>query len=150
MTRSGSIGATRRFEILLVEDNPGGVRLAQEAMKSLGTGNQLKSVGDAEEALEYLRRTGSYQDAKRPDLILLDLNLPRKDGFEALVEIKSDRDLRRIPVIVLTTSAEEEDVFRAYDLHANCYVIKPFDLHQFVSLLRVIEEFWSVTVMPTT
>jgi chemotaxis family two-component system response regulator Rcp1 len=150
MPRLEAVGARGSFEILLVDDNAGAARLAQEAMKSLRTDNRLNSVCDAEEALEYLRRRGRYQDAKRPDLILLDLNLPGTTGFEALAEIKADKELRRIPVIVLTTSAEEDDVFRAYDLHANCYITKPLNLHQFVSLLQAVEEFWRVIVRVAT
>ena len=135
-------GTGQPIEILMVEDNPGDVRLAQEALRDGRVHNQLSVVADGVEALAYLRREGRYRDATRPDLILLDLNLPRKDGREVLGEIKADADLRRIPVVILTTSADERDVLSAYELHANCYVVKPVDLEQFITIVKSIENFW--------
>src|ERR687892_1829962 len=129
-------------EVLLVEDNPGDVRLTKEALKEGRILNHVNVVGDGVEALSYLRRQGGHAAAVRPDLILLDLNLPRKDGREVLAEIKADPDLRRIPVVVLTTSKAEEDIFRSYDLHANCYITKPVDLDQFINVVKTIESFW--------
>ncbi|MEO0073914.1 MAG: response regulator [candidate division WOR-3 bacterium] len=132
----------RPVEILLVEDNPGDVRLTQEALREAKVRNNLNVVGDGEEAIEFLRRRNRWADAARPDIILLDLNLPKKDGRAVLAEIKADAELRRIPVVVLTTSKAEEDVLRSYDLHANCYVTKPLDFEQFINVVRSIEEFW--------
>jgi two-component system, chemotaxis family, response regulator Rcp1 len=128
--------------ILLVEDNPGDVRLTQEAFREGLFEKQLSVAPDGVEAMAYLRRQGPYADARRPDVILLDLNLPRKDGREVLAEIKGDSDLRRIPVVVLSTSRSEEDITRSYDLHANCYVTKPADFDEYVDTVRSIEEFW--------
>ncbi|MBI2186133.1 MAG: response regulator [Acidobacteria bacterium] len=136
----------RPIEILLVEDNPGDVRLTQEALRDAKVRNTLNVVWDGVEALAYLRKNGSYASAARPDLILLDLNLPRKDGREVLADIKSDPALKRIPVVVLTTSQAEQDIIRAYDLHVNCYVTKPVDLDQFVHVVRSIEDFWFAIV----
>lgn len=137
------------FEILLVEDNPGDARLAQEALKEGRMTSRLKVVVDGVEALAYLRREGQYTAAPRPNLILLDLNLPRKDGRQVLAELKADEDLRRIPVVVLTTSQAEQDILRSYDLHANCYITKPVDLDRFISVVRSIEEYWcSVVTLP--
>jgi two-component system, chemotaxis family, response regulator Rcp1 len=130
------------INILLVEDNPGDARLTMEALKEGKFHNRLTHVTDGVEALAYLRKQGKYQDAIHPDLILLDLNMPRKDGRETLQEIKSDPDLRRIPVVILTTSKEEEDVFKSYDLHANCYITKPVKLAQFFDVVRNVEDFW--------
>jgi CheY-like chemotaxis protein len=139
----------RPIEILLVEDNPGDVRLTIEALKEGKVRNNLAVAKDGVEALAFLRRQGNYADASRPDLILLDLNLPRKDGREVLAEIKEDPALRRIPVVVLTTSKAEEDIVRTYDLHANCYITKPVDLEQFISVVRSIDDFWlSVVRLP--
>ncbi|HKJ22797.1 MAG TPA: response regulator [Gammaproteobacteria bacterium] len=136
--------------ILLVEDNPGDVVLTREALSDAKVRNELNVVGDGVEALQYLRRQGQYSDATRPDLILLDLNLPRKDGREVLSEIKQDPDLKRIPVVVLTTSKAEEDILRSYNLHANCYVTKPVDLNQFLTIVKTIEDFWlTVVKFPT-
>ena len=129
-------------EILLVEDNPGDVRLTIEALNENKISNNLHVAGDGEEALAFLRREDRYAGAPRPDLILLDLNLPRKDGRETLAEMKADETLRRIPVVILTTSHAEEDVLRTYDLHANCYVTKPVDLEQFIRIVKSIEDFW--------
>lgn len=133
-------------EILLVEDNPGDVRLTQEALKEAKASNRMNVVADGEEALQYLRREGRFADAIRPDLIFLDLNLPKKDGREVLAEIKSDPQLRSIPVVVLTTSNAELDILHAYDLHANCYITKPVDLDQFLRVVREIESFWLTLV----
>ena len=139
-------GGAEPIEILLVEDNPADARLTQEELKESKVSNNLVVLGDGEQALAYLRREGKYADARRPDLILLDLNLPRKDGREVLAEIKSDLDLRRIPLVVLTTSAGEEDVLRAYNLQAACYITKPIDLDQFIKVVRSIEDFWMTIV----
>lgn len=130
------------IDILLVEDNPGDIRLTQEALKESKMRNRLNVVHDGVEALDFLRRKAPYDHAPRPDIILLDLNLPRKDGRAVLEEIKADADLRRIPVVILTTSDDEHDILRSYDLHANCYITKPLDLHQFASIVKTIENFW--------
>jgi len=141
----------RPVEILLVEDNPGDVRLTQEALKESKICNHLSVVTDGVEAVEYLRREGRFAQAVRPDLILLDLNLPRKNGREVLAEIKEDQDLRHIPVVVLTISQDEEDVIKAYNLHANCYIIKPLDLNQFLKVVKSIEDFWlTIVKLPPT
>jgi two-component system, chemotaxis family, response regulator Rcp1 len=134
------------IEILLVEDNPGDVRLTQEVLKEGRIRNTLNVVGDGVEALAYLRREGRYEHAAPQDLVLLDLNLPKKDGREVLAEIKGDLELRKVPVVVLTTSSAEVDVLSAYDLHANCYITKPVDLDQFVEVVRSIEDFWLAIV----
>jgi chemotaxis family two-component system response regulator Rcp1 len=139
-------GGAEPIEILLVEDNPADVRLTKEALKGSKVSNNLVVLGDGEQALAFLRREGKYADARRPDLILLDLNLPRKDGREVLADVKADPDLRRIPVVVLTTSAGEEDVLRAYNLQAACYITKPVDLDQFIKVVRSIEDFWMTIV----
>ena len=134
------------IDILLVEDNPGDERLTREALKEGKVYSNLHWVKDGVEALEFLRRKGRYVDAPRPDIILLDLNLPKKDGREVLQEIKADDALRRIPVVVLTTSKAEEDVLKTYDLHANCYVTKPVDLEKFIVVVRSIDVFWLTVV----
>ncbi len=134
------------IEILLIEDSPGDVRLTVEALKEAKVLNRLSVVADGVEAMAFLKRTDSYAGAPRPDLILLDLNLPRKDGRQVLEEVKSDPDLRRIPVVVLTTSRLQEDVTRAYDLHANCYITKPVDFKQFIGVVRSVEDFWLTVV----
>jgi len=136
----------RPIKILLVEDNPGDVRLTQEALKEGKVRNKLHVVEDGVEALAFLRQEGEYADVPRPDLILLDLNLPKKDGREVLAEIKEHPNLRRIPVVVLTVSQAEEDVLRTYDLHANCYITKPVDLDQFIKVVASIEDFWLTIV----
>ncbi len=136
----------RTAEILLVEDNPGDVRLAREALKDSKIANRLHVVEDGVEAIAFLRREGPHAAAVRPDLILLDLNLPRKDGREVLAEIKADPDLRRIPVVVLTISRSDEDILKTYDLHANCYVSKPVDFEQFTKIVRSIGSFWFTIV----
>ena len=134
------------IEILLVEDDPGDVLITREAFAENKVRNHLSVVSDGEAALSFLRRKGEYADALRPDLILLDLNLPRKAGHEVLAEIKTDPELHRIPVVVLTTSDAEEDVLRSYDLHANAYVTKPVDFDRFLHVVRQIDEFF-VTVV---
>jgi CheY-like chemotaxis protein len=136
----------REIEILLVEDNPGDARLTTEALKEARVRNKLNHIDDGDEALAFLRRQGKYSGAQRPDLILLDLNLPRKDGREVLAEIKADDRLKRIPVVILTTSQAEEDILRAYNLNANCYVSKPVDLEQFIRVVRTINDFWLTIV----
>ena len=137
------------IEILLAEDNPGDVELAREALEQAKLHINLHVVADGVEAMEFLRREGCYAEANRPDLILLDLNMPRMDGREVLSELKRDEVLRRIPVVVLTTSQAEEDILRSYDLHANCYVKKPGELDLFLEIVRRIEQFWlSVAQLP--
>jgi len=140
---------TRPVEILLVEDNPGDVRLTKEALKEAKIYNNLSVVEDGVEAVAYLYQEGKYKAASRPDLILLDLNLPKKDGREVLEIIKSDHMLKRIPVVVLTTSKAEQDILKVYDLYANCYITKPVDLGQFMSVVKSIEDFWlSIVKLP--
>lgn len=134
------------IEILLVEDNPGDVRLTVEVLKDARVRNNMNMVGDGAEALAFLRHEGKYADVPRPDLILLDLNLPKKDGREVLAEIKSDPDLKRIPVVVLTVSKDEVDILKSYDLYANCYITKPINLEQFITVVRSIEDFWLTIV----
>jgi CheY-like chemotaxis protein len=139
----------RLVEILLVEDNPGDVRLTQEALKEGRVHNILHVAEDGVEALAFLRRQDKYGSAPRPDLILLDLNLPKKDGREVLEEIKHDPDLRRIPVVILTTSKAERDIIKSYDLHANCYINKPVDLEQFIEVVKSVDCFWlSIVKLP--
>ncbi|NEQ33779.1 MAG: response regulator [Leptolyngbya sp. SIO4C5] len=133
--------------IFLVEDNRGDIRLIQEALKSTALQCQVVVARDGIEAMEYLRQDGSHQGAVRPDLILLDLNLPRKDGREVLAEIKADPTLKHIPIIVLTTSRNEEDIFKSYDLHVNCYISKSRNLAQLFKIVRGIEEFWLETAI---
>jgi len=133
-------------EILLVEDNLADVRLTQEALKEEKLHNNLSVVNDGVEALAFLRREGQYANAARPDLILLDLNLPRKDGREVLEEIKNDPDLEAIPVVVLTVSEAEKDILVSYHLHANCYIVKPLDLNQFSKVVKSIQDFWLTIV----
>jgi len=137
---------SRPIEILLVEDNPGDVRLTIEALRDGKVRNNLSVVGDGVEALAFLRREGRYASAPRPDLILLDLNLPKMDGREVLAAIKADPSLRMIPVVVLTTSNAEQDIVRTYALHANCYITKPVDLDQFITVVKTIEDFWFTIV----
>ena len=132
------------IEILLVEDNPGDVRLTKEALREAKVRNRLHVAGDGIDALDMLRADGDGR--VRPDIILLDLNLPRKDGREVLADLKSDPELRRIPVVVVTTSEAEQDVLRSYDLHANCYITKPVDLEQFLQVVKSIEDFWLTIV----
>ena len=140
---------SRQIEILLVEDNPGDARLTQEAMREAKMTNILHVVEDGEQAMDFLQRRGRFKDAPRPDLILLDLNLPKKDGRAVLAEVKADPDLKRIPVVILTTSRSDEDVLHAYDMHANAYVTKPVDLEQFMRIVALIDEFWlQVVTLP--
>ena len=139
----------KAIEILLVEDNPGDIRLTMEAFKEGKVRNNLNIVEDGEEAMTFLRQEGKYNDAPRPDLILLDLNLPKKDGREVLLDIKNDEKLKTIPVVILTTSKAEEDILKTYNLHANCYINKPVDFDQFINVIKTIEVFWlSVVMLP--
>jgi len=136
----------RTIDILMVEDDPGDVRLTREALKGSKVLHSLNVVEDGVAALDYLRKVAPYQNAVRPDIVLLDLNLPKKDGREVLSEIKSDDKLKRIPVVILTTSKAEEDVMRTYNLHANCYVTKPVDLEKFIVVVKSIDAFWLTVV----
>ena len=141
--------AGKSIDILLVEDNLGDARLAVEALKDSKIQNTLHVVVDGDEASDFLFRKGKYSNASHPDLILLDLNLPKKDGRELLAEIKNDPVLKRIPVVILTTSKAEEDIVKTYNLHANCYITKPLDLEQFMKVIKSIEEFWlTIVVLP--
>jgi CheY-like chemotaxis protein len=144
--QSMPVSESKVIEILLVEDNSGDARLAREALRDAKVRNNLTWISDGAEALSFLRRQGKYATAPRPDLILLDLNLPRKDGREVLTEIKADEKYKRIPVVILTTSQAEEDVLRAYHLNANCYITKPVDLDQFMKVVKTIEDFWLTIV----
>jgi CheY-like chemotaxis protein len=137
---------SKPIDILLVEDNPGDVRLTREALKEGKVLNTMKVMGDGIEALAFLRHEGPYAKSHHPDIILLDLNLPRLDGRELLAIIKTDPNLRRIPVVILTTSKAEEDIIKSYDLHANCYITKPVDLDQFITVVKSVEEFWFTIV----
>jgi CheY-like chemotaxis protein len=139
----------RPIDILLIEDNPGDIDLAREALGMGKLHNSLHVVQDGVAAMEFLRKTGKYAKLPRPDLIILDLNLPKKDGRQVLAEIKLDEDLKRIPVVILTTSRAEEDVLKSYNLHANCYITKPIDMKQFLHVVQSIEDFWlSIVVLP--
>ena len=144
--RQGTKGIGEPVAILLVEDNPGDVRLTVEALKEAKVRNTVNVASDGVEAVAFLRREGRFHDAPRPGLILLDLNLPRKDGREVLAEIKADEDLKRIPVVVLTTSEAEQDILKSYNLHANCYITKPVDLEKFLNVVRLLEDFWLTIV----
>ena len=140
----------RPVNVLLVEDNPGDVRLTQEAFKEAKMSIQLDVTMDGAEAIKFLRKEGEYEAAVTPDLILLDLNLPKKDGREVLKEIKTDDKLKRIPVVVLTTSNAEQDIMKSYNLHVNCYINKPVDFEKFFDIIQKIEEFWLTTaILPT-
>ena len=139
-------GDLKPIDILLVEDNPADARLTSEAFHEAKVRNHIHVVADGVEALAYLRREGPHKEAVRPDLILLDLNLPKLDGREVLADIKEDPDLRRIPVVILTTSEAEQDIVKSYDLHANAFVTKPVDLEQFISVVRSIDNFWLTVV----
>lgn len=145
-------GPARLIEILLVEDNPGDIRLTREAFKEGKLQNHLSVVNDGVQALEFVRKQGVYANAPRPDLILLDLNLPRMDGREVLAVLKCDPLLKFIPVVILTTSAAEQDVFASYNLHANCYITKPVDFNQFIQVVQQVDTFWVnvVTLPPQT
>ena len=134
------------IDILIVEDNPGDARLAQEALKESKIKNQLHIVNDGMEATDFLFKRNNYKDAPSPDLIILDLNLPKKDGREVLAEIKADENLKRIPVVILTISKAEEDIMKSYDLHANCFITKPLDLNKFLEVVKSIEDFWLTIV----
>jgi CheY-like chemotaxis protein len=137
------------IEILLVEDNPGDYRLAMEVFKEAKVNNNMHIVTDGVEAIKFLKKEGEYIDSPRPDLILLDLNLPKKDGKEVLSEIKDDDNLKRIPVVILTVSSAEEDIVKSYNLHANAYITKPINLDQFINVVRSIEDFWlSIVKLP--
>lgn len=139
----------RSIEILLVEDNAGDVRLIQEALKEGTMPMRVNVVGDGDQAIEFLRKQGDFSSASRPDLVLLDLNLPRKDGREVLAEIKLDRGLQTIPVIVMTSSHAAEDIIKSYTLQANCYIVKPANADQFVEMVRSLENFWfSIATLP--
>jgi chemotaxis family two-component system response regulator Rcp1 len=145
------INETRPIEILLIEDSPSDTALTIEALEEGKIANNLSHVEDGVEAMEFLRRQGKYKNAPRPDLIMLDLNLPRKDGREVLVEIKNDEGLKIIPIIVLTTSRSDKDILQSYKLNANCYITKPVDFRQFMDVVRSIEKFWlSVVTLPQT
>jgi CheY-like chemotaxis protein len=142
-----SLEIGKPIKILLAEDNPGDVRLTQEALKEGKIRNELAVVGDGVEAISYLRREGNYVGVSRPDLILLDLNLPKKNGREVLAEIKDDDVLKRIPVIILTSSKAEQDVVKTYESHANCYIVKPVELEEFIKVVSYINDFWLTIVM---
>jgi CheY-like chemotaxis protein len=140
----------KHVDILLIEDNPGDISLAKKALSSSKLINNLNVVTDGEEAIAYLHKEGQYKNAIHPDLILLDLNLPKKSGQEVLAEIKLDKDLKRIPVVILTSSKEEKDILKSYDSHANCYITKPVDLSKFQEVVSNIENFWfSIVVLPS-
>jgi len=145
-SRSNGLTSTESADILLVEDEPGDAYLTMEALKSAKILNRVHVVEDGVEAMAFLRREGRYRNVPRPDLIFLDLNLPRKDGREVLSEIRSDPKLTAIPVVVLTTSKADEDIVRSYELHANCYVTKPVDLEQFMRVVHSIRDFWLTVV----
>jgi CheY-like chemotaxis protein len=142
----GSQSSAKPVDLLLVEDNPGDIRLTREALKNGQIHVNLSVVHDGVEAIDFLRHKGQFADAPTPDLMLLDLNLPRKNGREVLSEIKTDPDLKRIPVLIMTTSRAEQDVNRAYNLNANCYITKPMDLDEFLRIVKAIEDFWLKTV----
>lgn len=144
-----NVGQARQIDILLIEDNAGDVRLVREALRDGKLINDVAAVSDGYQALAYLRRQGQYGKVSQPDLILLDLNLPGKDGREVLAEIKTDPELRRIPVVVVSSSQAEEDIVKTYNLHANCYVTKPVNLDRFVQVVKSIEDFWvSIVRLP--
>jgi len=145
-----NVTESKPVELLLVEDNAGDVRLIVETFKENKFLNNLHVARDGVEAMQFLHKEGKYADAVHPDLILLDLNLPKKDGREVLGEVKADPNLKRIPVIILTTSKAEEDIFRTYNLHANCYITKPIDMDQFFNVVRSMENFWlTIVTLPT-
>lgn len=147
---STAIEVGQPIKILLVEDNPGDVDLAREGFSEGKVRNNLYVVKDGEEAMAFLRRQGKFADAVRPDLILLDLNLPRKDGREVLAEVKADESLKQIPVVVLTTSKSEEDILKSYMLHANCCIAKPLTFSRFIEVVKAIEDFWfTIVALPT-
>jgi chemotaxis family two-component system response regulator Rcp1 len=141
-----NLSQSKPIEILLVEDSPSDAALTIEALKAGKIANRLTHVEDGVEAMDFLRRRGKYADAARPDLIMLDLNLPRKDGRDVLEEIKTDQNLKIIPIIVLTTSRADEDILRSYELNANCYITKPVDFDHFIGVVKSIENFWLTVV----
>ena len=142
--------AFNSIDILVVEDNPGDARLIKEVLNENKIFNSLYIVRDGVEAMDFLYARGKFKESPKPDLIILDLNLPRKDGREVLAEIKSDNELKRIPVVIMTISQAEEDIFKSYSLHANCFVTKPIDLNQFIKVIKSIENFWfSVVKLPS-
>jgi len=141
-----TVATSKPVEILLIEDNPGDIRLAREALKESKVCNILHSVIDGVDAMEFLNRLGKYSSVTRPDLIILDLNLPRKDGRQVLQEIKTDNNLKLIPVVILTTSRSEEDIVKSYQLHANCFITKPMDIIQFIKIVQSIQDFWFTIV----
>lgn len=140
--RAGCAVSGKPTEILLVEDNPDDAALTMETLQTGRLHSHVTLAEDGVVAMDFLRKKGAFADAPRPDLILLDLQLPRKNGREVLIEVKADHDLKRIPVVIMTTSTAEQDVFESYDLHANCYLTKPFELDEFIDVVRRIEEFW--------
>ncbi len=144
MTETIQLG--KPIDILMVEDNPGDARLTIEALKDSRINNELYHAKDGAEGMAFLRKEGEYADAPRPDIILLDINLPKKNGHEVLKEIKENKDLRTIPVVMLTTSEAEQDIIKAYEQHANCYISKPVDLSKFIQIARHIEDFWLTIV----
>lgn len=146
MNAPGTNFSGSAINILMVEDNPGDARLTKEALKESKLANNLYHAQDGVEAMAFLRREGDYARMPRPDIVLLDLNLPRKDGREVLAEMKEDPDLKHIPVVVLTTSEAESDVLRSYELHCNCYITKPVDLDKFIQIVHGIEDFWLTVV----
>ncbi|MDZ7737582.1 MAG: response regulator [Bacteroidales bacterium] len=149
MKREEKLEKLKSIDILLAEDNPGDADLAIEALEESKMKNRLFTVSDGQEALDFLYKKGKYQDMPRPDLILLDLNMPRVDGREVLKIVKEDKDLRSIPIVILTTSKAEEDIIKSYNLHANCYISKPLDLDKFIEVVNNIEDFWiSIVTLP--
>lgn len=144
MLNSQKMGETniKIFDILVVEDNPGDARLTREVLNDNGAFSSLFIVNDGVEAMEFLRNKGKFKDSPKPDLIIMDLNLPRKDGREVLAEIKVDENLKHIPIVIMTISQAEEDILKSYKLHANCFITKPIDLNQFIKVIKSIEEFW--------
>ncbi|MEW5820627.1 MAG: response regulator [Cyanobacteriota bacterium] len=147
---AGNLPGANPIDILLVEDNPGDVRLTKESLKEGKVKNTLYVATDGIEAMQFLKKEGKFSNAPRPDLILLDLNLPKKDGKELLADIKNDNDLKSIPVVILTTSKADEDILQTYKLHANCFITKPVDLEQFIHVVQSIENFWlTIVKLPT-
>jgi len=137
------------IDILIIEDNEGDARLIKEVLSEGKVSNSLHVVKDGVQAMEFLQRKGAYKSEQIPDLVILDLNLPKKDGREVLLEIKTDNELKKIPVVIMTTSQAEEDILKSYDLHANCYITKPIDLNQFIKVVKSIEDFWfSIVKLP--
>lgn len=149
MNKEDKLEQLKSIDILLAEDNPGDADLAKEALEESKLKNRLYIVSDGQEALDFLHKKGKYQDVPRPDLMLLDLNMPRVDGREVLKIVKEDEDLRSIPIVILTTSRADEDILKSYNLHANCYISKPLDLDKFIEVVNNIENFWiSIVTLP--